>query len=346
MRRARAADDFQAIEGFALFRVNGTSCIGRHYRILVVLANAAFGVLAGLEPLLPHGSTAALAQTGAVLTLQLAMACVCFRFAPDADRVVSMFAGTQFLLEGTSTACLFAASVLSRSAVVADDDADASADTLGDAPSPTDVEDSRPVTLRLVAFWIGLAALSVPVLQLAEQRFVTPALLVVRAKGVVQSPLALCAAVYMFASSMPRMLHRLITTAAGLEGVEDGADGQAVGGATADAGDDAVEVPASAGLTPGSDDAGVGLSGDAVLCAGHKVSKLLARGLAAKEAAGVDLTRSSSREDDQDGTPRQSGARGSQTVNNPRSSTTTMTTGETADVVEDVDSYVDGGDDL
>lgn len=338
MHRARAADDFQAIEGFTLFRVNGTTCIGRYYRLLVVLANAAFGILAGLAPLLPQGSTAALAQTSTVLMIQLGMAFVCFRFAPDADRIVSLFAGTQFLLEGASTGCLIAASVLSRGAEASQDDA---AGTLGDVPTPSNDEDSRPLSLRHAAFWLGLVALSVPVLQLAEQRFVTPTLLVVRAKGMVQSPLALCAALYMLASSMPRLLHRLIATAAGLEDVDDDADGQNVDGATADAGDEAMEASAPAGLSS-SANMGVGLSGDAIACAGHTVSKLLARGLAAKEAAGIELTRSLSRE--KDDAVRHSG-RGSQTLH--RSSTArTMTADETATVVEDVDSYVDGGDDL
>ena len=36
-----------------MFRVNGATFIGRWYRVLVVLANMLFGLLAGLQPLLP-----------------------------------------------------------------------------------------------------------------------------------------------------------------------------------------------------------------------------------------------------------------------------------------------------
>ena len=82
-----------------LFRVNGSTRVGLLYRLLVVVANMIFGLLAGLAPLLPPGSTGALVQTASVLGLQLFMATLCFVYVPDADRIVSFFAGSQFALE-------------------------------------------------------------------------------------------------------------------------------------------------------------------------------------------------------------------------------------------------------
>lgn len=328
LRRPRPGDAFQAIEGFTLFRVNGTSRVGTLYRLIVVLANATFGVLAGLAPMLPPGSNEAFVQSGAVLVLQLAMAWVCFRFLPDADRIVSLFAGTQFLLEGISTSCLLGATIMRMvSSHGKRDNAMGALDGSGDAAG------TWPLWLQLAAFWVGLVALGVPVLQLIEQRCLTPTMLVVRTKGVVQSPLALCATLYMLASTLPRMIHRLAQTAAGLEDVENGAGGNAADGATADAGDDAADEGRTTGGQPGAGvDTGVELSGEAVACATHKVSKLLARGLAAKEAAGADLVRSASSEGDE--TPQHASRRLQSDANR---SSNVMVTGETAD---------DGGDDM
>ena len=227
LRRERTGDAFQAREGFLLFRVNGSNRIGVVYRLLVsalapaslsppphlttlhysspsisltcvpgvqvVVANVLFGVLSGLGPILSPGSTPAAIQTGCVLCLQLGMAWISFRYVPDADRVVSYFAGTQFLLEGTSTAFLFAASILPMilSALgvgtSADTSANASSTDAGGIVDPP----SRHTYLLLSAFWTGLFAVGVPVLQMVEQRCITPAVLVVRNKG--GNPLALCA---------------------------------------------------------------------------------------------------------------------------------------------------------
>ena len=103
--RKRAGDRFQSIEGYLLFRVNGTNSIGASYRLLVVVVNMMFGTLSGLAPLLGPGTMLALVQASCICTLQLAMSFVCFKYLPDADRIVSRFAGTQFLLEGLATRC-------------------------------------------------------------------------------------------------------------------------------------------------------------------------------------------------------------------------------------------------
>ena len=102
--RPRTGDAFQAIEGHFFFRVNGASRVGMLYRLIVILVNMTFGLLSGLQPLLPLNSISALAQTSLVLSLQLSMSALCFYFLPDADRIISRFAGTQFLFEGLSTA--------------------------------------------------------------------------------------------------------------------------------------------------------------------------------------------------------------------------------------------------
>ena len=322
LRRARTGDAFQAHEGFILFRVNGSSRVGVIYRLLVVLANATFGVLSGLAPLLAPGSTAAAVQTGVVLGLQLLMAWLCFMWVPDADRIISLFAGTQFLLESVSTGFLLSATLLPLAGLTADignvTDADASVASV-DGPD-------WPLLLRLGAFWVGLLALGVPVLQMVEQRCITPYILVVRSKG--GSPLALCSAAYMLASSLPRMIQRLVETAAGLQDVEEGR-GSAVDGATADAGDDA-----AGGAGPDAD-AEVGLSGEAVLTAGHNVSKLGARGLAAKEVSARHVEHSPGHSPDTPGRDR-----GNSTSRAASSRAMTAATAETADNGED-DAGVD-----
>ena len=277
LRRARTGDAFQAHEGFLFFRVNGSSRIGVIYRLLVVFANVTFGALSGLAPLLPPGSLVAGVQTGVVFGLQLLMAGVCFIWAPDADRIISLFAGTQFFLEAVSTGFLLSASLL----------------PLAGLPTGADALDADfsvsiglwdwPFLLRLGAFWVGLIALAVPILQMVEQRCMTPSILVVRNRG--GSALALCAAAYMLVSSVPRMIMRLCETAAGLEDVEEGGGG-GIDGVTADAGDEAA-------ANAGSDaEVEVGLSGEAVLTAAHNISKLGARGLAAKEVTATNVERS------------------------------------------------------
>ena len=130
-------------------------------------------------------------------------------------------------------------------------------------------------------------AIAVPILQLIEQRCLTPSILVVRNKG--GNPLALCAAAYMLATSLPRMIERLIATASGFEDVQNDTI-NAADGANADAGDEAVADDAHNGQGS-TDEADVGLSGGMIVGAGNKMSKLLARGVAAKEVSAKELVK-------------------------------------------------------
>jgi len=79
-----------------MFRVNGANRMGVSYRLLAIVVNMMFGVLSGLQPLLPPGSAPALFQSFLVLSLQFGMSYVCFKCLPDADRIISRFMGVQF----------------------------------------------------------------------------------------------------------------------------------------------------------------------------------------------------------------------------------------------------------
>ena len=99
-----------------MFRINGDSRIALCYRPLVLIANMALGVLVGLQPLLGERSAAATMQAFLILALQLTMAWICFKVLPDADRIISRFAGTQFLCEAVGTLTLVVASLASEDA--------------------------------------------------------------------------------------------------------------------------------------------------------------------------------------------------------------------------------------
>ena len=146
-----------------MFRVNGATFIGRWYRVLVVLANMLFGLLSGLQPLLPTGSTAAAVQTAIILSLQTSMAILCCRFTPDADRIISTFAATQFTFEAFATAAVLAAAVAQRSAPVTAATNMTDADAVGDLTEATVAS-----TFQTSGFYISLAAMVVPMLQLLE----------------------------------------------------------------------------------------------------------------------------------------------------------------------------------
>ena len=103
-RPGRTGDALQSREGYLLFRVNGGRAVGRYFRLLAAAANMAFGALAGLSPLIPPGSPEGFAQALSVMALQFGMAFLCCRCLPDADRLISRFAGLQFGLEGLATA--------------------------------------------------------------------------------------------------------------------------------------------------------------------------------------------------------------------------------------------------
>ena len=148
LRRSRTGDTWQTFEGFLMFRVNGDNQLSSYYRLLVIGVNITFGVLSGLQSLLPASSVAALVQTALILVLQLGMSIVCFVCLPDADRVISRFAGSQFCVEGLSTGALLFAEVRTwyDSNFVAD------------------------ATMQNTGFILSLIAMGVPILQLLEQR--------------------------------------------------------------------------------------------------------------------------------------------------------------------------------
>ena len=350
----RAGDAFQAIEGFLFFRVNGSNRVGVGYRLIVIGVNMIFGLLSGLQPMLTPGSGLALMQTFLILTLQLGMSFICFCFLPDADRIISRFAGSQFLLEGLSTAALFAADRRSRDVAIAIIVAREAAlanqtlpngtlanDTLANGiisldgnssvlfgPNSTEAQleakaelaclckEGRELVMQIqyMGFVFAMIAMAVPILQLLEQRCLTPTIGVVRSKG--GNPLALMAAAYMMAASLPRLLTRLISSAE--DGPLDAA--QAAQSATADAGDEAVvdeggggggdtggdtgveveqldecdpggEAEAEANEEESPEETGeVELSADQITDAGARVSRLLARAVAAREVAAKNCT--------------------------------------------------------
>jgi len=253
-----------------MFRVNGSTVLGSYFRFILILAQATLGVLSGVGPSLTPGTAEAIAQAVLIAVVQLTMAWIFLRWVADADRVISTFAGTQFLLEGISTVALLIASLL--------------------------VEQSRAKTLLpTAAFWLGFGAIIVPVFQLLEQRCVTPAILVVRNRG--GDLVALLAAAYMLISSLPRTIRRLVQWSTGIEGGGAGDDDFDIGGGAELAGDGGGDdnVGGSGGSSGGSSDEGnnetegVGISGEDAYNMANKATKLLARGLAAKEATSKAL---------------------------------------------------------
>jgi hypothetical protein len=167
-------------------------------RACAQVLNMAFGCLSGLQPLLSPGTSAAYTQTSTVLSLQLGMALLCCTFLPDADRIISRFAATQFLLEGLATSALLGASASTDYASAANQTS-ANQTAAGAAVAPP--QPSLVSDLRTSGFALSLSAMAVPMLQLIEQRVITPFIGVVRAKG--GNPLALLAAAYMLWASLP-----------------------------------------------------------------------------------------------------------------------------------------------
>ena len=297
--RPKPVDAFQSREGFFLFRVNGATRTGRWYRIIVIFANMGFGLLSGLQPLIiSAGPVAAVAQTGLVLMLQLSMALLCFHVLPDADRIISRFAAWQFLLEGLSTASLLGSSISEQMALTG-----ANA-TLAAAATGVAEDTIRCTTqwcgsggvasvlwllMRDSGFYLAMAAMFVPMLQLLEQRFITPCFNLIKNKSA--NPLVLLAAAYMLAASLPKkiinMVHAqpalplhvqraphtlveikhftlrhlsyaIVCTRAPAQvrywmGYEDLKASDAAASATADAGDDAVEATVHEGNDKGND---------------------------------------------------------------------------------------------
>jgi len=288
-RKALPGDAFQSREGFLLFRVNGSTKIGRSYRIIVLLINVSFGVISGLQPIITVGSSAVLLQMGFVLSLQLFMSFICYAFLPDADRVVSRIAGGQFLAETVSSAALLTASLMARQTLPLEAGSGEAGSgwvlpgaESGEAGSALHPDASQRALFQEVGFWAGLVAIGMPIIQLLEQRLITPSIMIVRNKG--GDTLSLCAAAYILMMNLPRRLMKLKDFVA--QATDINAE-DAAGSASADAGDDE-----GGGEGEGGGDGGGngderqrrgGVSMDNVRQAGAGASKLLARAAGAKE---------------------------------------------------------------
>ena len=314
--RPRAGDALHGLEGFLMFRVNGSSRVGVSYRVLIVLVNMTFGLLAGLQPLLPEGSAGGLAQTSLILILQLGMCFICFKCFPDADMIVSTLSGAQYGCEALATAALVGASVIapvhdsSRTPgdtttmgiinLTTNQSLSAAGDAEG-APSASEAVSQ----LQAAGFVLWITAISIPIVQLLEQRALTPII-----KLVVQhnaSPTALLASAYMLFLSLPK---RLALFFAGLEANDDNEAGtttscgaaedaeetfettedDAGDGSLIDPGDEVAEQDTVHEMSEaGGQDGLVGVSGTEAADAVAHASKLLARGLAANEAGAKTL---------------------------------------------------------
>jgi len=144
-------DAYHARVGFLLFRVNALTPIGYIWRFVVLCVNVLTGMLGGLTPLFARRgptSTEAIAQVSILLGLQLTMALVCFCVRPDADKIFSFFAGSQFLLEGLGSSCRLWTVLRPQVAL------------LGDTEQ--------------LAFTLALVAIFVPMLQLVEAKIFQP----------------------------------------------------------------------------------------------------------------------------------------------------------------------------
>ena len=196
LRRSCPGDKFQQREGFLLFRCNGNSRFGVAYRLLVLITMLIIGIISGLHPLVgPPGSASALAQTLAVVTLQLGLAFLCLRCHPDADRIISIFCGTQFLLEALSTLAMISASL----------------------QPPDGVQ-----RWQEVAFSLALSAMAVPIVVVVEMRLVTPLILLLRTRKA--NKLALCAACYMLCAGLRRSIRKLLKALALSEAADEDED--------------------------------------------------------------------------------------------------------------------------
>jgi len=151
-------------------------------------------------------------------------------------------------------------------------------------------------------------------IQLLEQRLVTPVIGIAHARGV-SSPFALLATLYMLAASLPR---KLINIATAVAGHDDMGASNAAGSATADAGDDAVEAEYEAEAEgeaeegectvdehgnedcPEPEEPEVDVSAEKVMDAGLRVTRLMGRAMAAKEAGGKALGRPTAVEEEEE----------------------------------------------
>ena len=152
IRRERRGDVFHGRQSYLLFRVNGATPFSTCSRLALVLANMVLGILAGIRPSLTPSAADGITITCFILAVQLGVAWACFRWLPDADRLISHAMGFQYLLEAISTIMLLSAAAESR---------------IGwHVASGSD--------LRNMALVVALFAMSMPVLQLIELCCITP----------------------------------------------------------------------------------------------------------------------------------------------------------------------------
>ena len=179
-------DAFHARAGVAFFRVNGSSRVGVGWRLGLIGATMTIGLLAGLKPAIEAGSAGGVIQALLVWSLQITLGLLCFFFSPDADRVFSALAGTQFLTEGLSNCLLWIASFL---------DADGKESLQGGA------------------FNLALLAVFVPIIQLIEQRAVTPTLKIIYTEGC--NPRALAGALLVLLTALPGAIKKAVAMITG-----------------------------------------------------------------------------------------------------------------------------------
>ena len=280
--RNRAGDSMQVREGFILFRVNGRHRITTYYRVILVAANVLFGALSGAGSALTGMPVSALVQVASVLSLQLVLAIFCCCLTPDADRVISSSSGTQYLMEGASTGLLFFADVASRLRAEAEARVQAN---INSTQVETMISEEDERTIREIAFWIALLAVVVPMVQLLEQRMITPAVLAIRTKKL--NTTSIIASLYMLATSLPRLIQGLI----GRAEMADSTSGQNTVSASA-AGEDGE----SGDHLQSSEEGSVGLTGNDAYFMADQVSRLLARSMAAKEATSKQVELSAARD--------------------------------------------------
>ena len=103
----------------------------------------------------------------------MGMSFLCFYFLPDADRIISRFAGTQFFFEGLSTASLLVADRRSRDVALSGAGANTSAaveeaSTAGGGGADVGAT-SLILQMQLAGFVLSLFAMSTPVIQVSVQ---------------------------------------------------------------------------------------------------------------------------------------------------------------------------------
>ena len=270
----------QVREGYILFRVNGGNRITVYYRVILVAANVVFGALAGGGAALDNQPMTALAQCASILGLQLLLALLCLCCSPDADRVISASSGTQYLVEGASTGLIFFADLIVELKARWKARVRERVEQGLEDNSQFHVSDEMIHNLRVIAFWTALFAVIVPILQLLEQRFITPTVLLLRTKKANKT--ALLASAYMLATSLPRLIESLFTRA---EQKDTFTSGQTTAQASADSAEEGFEESAVGDQAQGE----ISLSGGDAYLMGDKVTKLLARSMAAKEAAAKEV---------------------------------------------------------